>query len=210
MVLRQLPTQARARQPVEHILATAGSLLAEVGTDGFNTNLLAERAGVTVPTVYRYFPNKIAVLEELARRLATAWDGWFDDELLADPSCDWRKVWCGYIDAFIAGIVAAPAGLAIRNALHSTPELRHIEERDTNRLIERLTRAIRRREPSLDAKEVRACAEVLLISAIAVVDQALTGSARARAARIEALKSMHVAFLESLLDSPSSKKEIHK
>ena len=44
MTLRQVPTQARAQKTVEHILATAGDLLAEVGTDGFNTNLLAERA----------------------------------------------------------------------------------------------------------------------------------------------------------------------
>lgn len=200
MALRQFPTQARAQATVEHILGSAAALLVEVGMEGFNTNLLAERAGVKVPTVYRYFPNKLAVLEELARRLAAAWGGWFDDDLLADPEHNWREVWCGYIDAFIAGVSAMPAGLAIRAALHSVPELRHIEERDTQRLIGRLTRAMQRRKPSLDTGRVRASAEVLLTSAIAVFDQALTGSPRSRTARIEALKSMHTAYLAGLLD----------
>ncbi|MFK7898533.1 MAG: TetR/AcrR family transcriptional regulator [Myxococcota bacterium] len=197
---KKTPLTPKAEKTVEHILATAAALLAEVGMKGFNTNLLAERAGVKVPTVYRYFPNKIAVLEELARRLAEVWDLWFDDERLADPGNDWREVWCEYIDAFVAGITAAPAGLAIRDALHSTPELRHIEDRDIKRLAERLSRALRRRDASLDAREIRAAADVLLVSGIAVLDQAFRGAARSRKARLDVLKAMHIAYLEELLD----------
>ena len=63
--LRNVPTQARSRETFEKILATAVELLDELGWDGFNTNLLAERAGVRVSAVYRYFPNKEAVLAEV-------------------------------------------------------------------------------------------------------------------------------------------------
>lgn len=200
MTLRRTPTQARARETVEHLVATAGELLAEVGADDFTTNLLAERAGVRIATVYRYFPNKLSLIRELARRLADAWDQWFDDRLLADPETDWRSIWSGYIDTFVAGIAALPAGPAIRAALHSQPELREIEQRDTQRLVARLSRALRSRDPSLDPRRVHVAAEILLESAIAVLDRALSGSPRKRARRIEELKNMHLAYLEALLE----------
>ncbi|MCA9645888.1 MAG: helix-turn-helix transcriptional regulator, partial [Myxococcales bacterium] len=67
--MRVKPVQARAIQTVEHILRTAADLLAEVGVDQFNTNLLAERADVRVRTVYRYFLDKHAVILCLAERM---------------------------------------------------------------------------------------------------------------------------------------------
>ena len=197
---RRIPTQARALETVERIVATAAILIAEVGLQGFNTNLLAERAGVTVPTVYRYFPNKLAVIDELARRLVAAWDTWFDDEALADPELDWRATWAGYVDAFVTGIQGAPAGLAIRGAIHSMPELRSLEERDTRHLARRLARALRRRDPSLASEGADTAAELLLTTAIAAIDRALTGPPRKRAGRIAALKQMQIAYLETILE----------
>lgn len=198
----RMPTQARARETVERILASAVVLLTEEGIRGFNTNRLAERAGVKVPTVYRYFPNKIAVIQELAHRLIEAWGVWLDEELIANPDLEWDRVWAGYIDTFVAGISNAPAGLAIRSAIHSLPELRAIEEEDTRRLAARLARGLRRRDPSLDPRRVKAASEVLLTTAIAVLDQAFNGSPRKRAGRIRELKEMHIAYLTSLLGPP--------
>ena len=198
--LRQVPTQIRAQETVEHIVATAGELLAEVGIQGFNTNLLAARAGVKVPTVYRYFPNKIAVIKELARRLIAAWNLWLDAEQLADPANDWRDVWTGYLDTFVAGVAAAPAGLAIRAALHSVPELREMQDRDVQRFVDRIARALLRRNPTLDRRQVSSAAEILMTTAIAVVDKAFTGPANRRARLIGELKQMQLAYLATLLD----------
>ena len=47
------------------ILETAAELVDEVGVVGFTTNLLAERAGIRVRTIYRYFPSKLGVLNAL-------------------------------------------------------------------------------------------------------------------------------------------------
>ncbi len=198
--LRQVPTQIRAQETVEHIVATAGELLAEVGIQGFNTNLLAERAGVKVPTVYRYFPNKIAVIKELARRLIAAWNLWLDAEQLADPANDWRDVWTGYLDTFVAGVAAAPGGLAIRAALHSVPELREMQDRDVQRFVDRIARALLRRNPTLDRRHVSIAAEILMTTAMVVVDQAFAGHANSRARRIGELKQMQLAYLATLLD----------
>ena len=201
---RTVPSQARAKQTVDELLETAARLLTEDGIGAFNTNRLAEEAGVTVPTVYRYFPNKEAVIEALAERLVADWDRWFDDTRLADPQQDWRTVWSAYVDAFVAGIDAAPAGPAIRNAIHSRPELRDLEERDTAHLSARLTRALQRRAPHLAPAHVRDAAELLLTTAISAIDRAFVGSPRKRARRIEALKTMQIAYLATLLEDDAT------
>src|SRR5215470_408359 len=56
--LRKLPTQARSRARVEVILKAAGALLGEIGYDGVTTNLIAERAGVPVGSIYQFFETK--------------------------------------------------------------------------------------------------------------------------------------------------------
>ena len=59
------PQQERAKRTYEAILASAAKLLVEVGVERISTNLIAEDAGITVPALYRYFPNKYAVLNAL-------------------------------------------------------------------------------------------------------------------------------------------------
>jgi len=63
------PRQERAKRTYEAILAAAAELLVEVGVERISTNLVAERAGITVPALYRYFPNKYAVLNALGAAL---------------------------------------------------------------------------------------------------------------------------------------------
>ena len=68
------PAQERSRATFDLILHSAGDLLAERGIDGFTINAVVERAGLTPPAVYRYFPNKYALLKELGERLMDAQD----------------------------------------------------------------------------------------------------------------------------------------
>jgi AcrR family transcriptional regulator len=65
---RKTPAQSRSRATVEVILEAAVQLLEAGGERGFNTNAVAERAGVSIGTLYRYFPDKQAILVALARR----------------------------------------------------------------------------------------------------------------------------------------------
>jgi len=66
---RKRPTQKRSLQTFERILGTATKLLEEVGFDKLTTNLICEQAGVSPPALYRYFPDKYAVLAELGEQL---------------------------------------------------------------------------------------------------------------------------------------------
>ena len=63
------PRQERAKRTYESILVAAAELLVEVGIERISTNLIAERAGITVPALYRYFPNKYAVINALGAGL---------------------------------------------------------------------------------------------------------------------------------------------
>ncbi|MDO9369158.1 MAG: helix-turn-helix domain-containing protein, partial [Sphingopyxis sp.] len=66
---RRSPQQDRARQTQGRLLDVAGELLADVGIERISTNMIAARAGLSPPALYRYFDDKYAVLEALGRRL---------------------------------------------------------------------------------------------------------------------------------------------
>ena len=76
------PQQLRAKRTYEAILHAAAELLVEVGVERISTNLVAQRAGITVPALYRYFPNKYAVLHALGATLMdkqnAIFQQWFD------------------------------------------------------------------------------------------------------------------------------------
>ncbi|MDQ3265402.1 MAG: TetR/AcrR family transcriptional regulator [Myxococcota bacterium] len=59
---RKRPSQERARATVEALLQAAAQVLEAEGEEGLNTNKIAERAGVSIGTLYQYFPNKESLL----------------------------------------------------------------------------------------------------------------------------------------------------
>lgn len=65
---RKTPVQGRSRETVGYILKAAAQLFGELGYGGTTTNHVAERAGVSIGSVYQYFPNKEALLLALAER----------------------------------------------------------------------------------------------------------------------------------------------
>lgn len=65
---RKAPRQARSQAMVEAILEATARVLAERGYAGTNTNLVAERAGVSIGSVYQYFPNKDSLVTALHER----------------------------------------------------------------------------------------------------------------------------------------------
>lgn len=64
--MRRSPVQARSRATVVHILGAAAAEIDERGYDATTTTGIAERAGISVGSLYQYFPNKQALLVALA------------------------------------------------------------------------------------------------------------------------------------------------
>jgi len=65
---RRIPHQARAAETVSTILEGAAQVLEAGGTEAFTTNAVAERAGVSIGTLYQYFADKKEILRALAQR----------------------------------------------------------------------------------------------------------------------------------------------
>jgi len=65
---RKMPVQDRSKQTVEFILQASISILESDGMKGFNTNAIAKKAGVSIGSLYQYFPSKDAIMNELIQR----------------------------------------------------------------------------------------------------------------------------------------------
>lgn len=66
--MRKKPTQARAGATIAAIVEAAAQVLQRDGEDGLTTAKIADRAGVSIGSVYQYFPNKEAILLALIRK----------------------------------------------------------------------------------------------------------------------------------------------
>ena len=83
--LRKEPRQTRSVRMVEDIVAAAARVLAKEGAARFTTARVAEAAGVSIGSLYQYFPNKAALLFRLQR---DEWEGTLGhlEAVLADRS----------------------------------------------------------------------------------------------------------------------------
>ncbi len=73
---KKLPRQARSRATFDAIVEACARLLEARGYAALTTNHIARRAGVSIGTLYEYFPSKESVVYEVVRRVQVA----FSDE----------------------------------------------------------------------------------------------------------------------------------
>ncbi len=69
---RSRPQQSRSRAKLSRILTVTAELLEELSYDDLGTRLIAERAGVSVGSLYRFFPDKDSIVQALLL-------GWLDN-----------------------------------------------------------------------------------------------------------------------------------
>jgi AcrR family transcriptional regulator len=127
---KNVPRQARAIKTYEAILEAAAHLLIEVGVERISTNQIAERAGITVPALYRYFPNKYSVLNALGSRLMDRqnavleeWHKQFADDASVDQMLDSLP---RVFEATYRVTRETTAGLQILNALRAVGPLQQV------------------------------------------------------------------------------------
>jgi AcrR family transcriptional regulator len=117
---RKQPLQERSRETVAVILEAAARILEERGLEGYNTNAIAERGGVSVGSVYQYFPNKDALTLALIAK--------FEDEILGAAqtavTASEGKDLKASLKFLIAGLLKAHDGRAQLNRILETEESR--------------------------------------------------------------------------------------
>ena len=124
------PKQERAKRTYEAILTAAAELLVEVGVERISTNIVAERAGITVPALYRYFPNKYAVLNALSAacmdKQNAVFQQWFDQYLeQGDPQLLADDIY-GLLKGTYDVTQEQVGGLEVMQALRAVEPLRDV------------------------------------------------------------------------------------
>ena len=138
---RRRPSQERSRDRVERILDATAVLLGDTPVDKITTAAIAEEAGVPIGSVYQYFPNKLAVLAELARRVMEQVDLKTATLIAEDFGVlPWDQAIDRAIDATIQGYAAQPGYLQLLLSIRPTPEFRLITDESNERVAALLAR----------------------------------------------------------------------
>ncbi len=100
---RKRPRQARSRATVEAIVEATARVLAEHGYDKTTTNRVATVAGVSVGSLYQYFPNKDALVGALVDRHFERMRALFAERLAAVADAPVEQAARALIDAVMEG-----------------------------------------------------------------------------------------------------------
>ncbi|TWT01683.1 TetR/AcrR family transcriptional regulator [Reyranella sp. CPCC 100927] len=123
-ILRKRPEQDRSRATVEAILEAAARILARDGYGGFTTNHVAAKAGVSVGTLYQYFPNKESLLGELIRRHRNAIEDGIEEVAPRAQDLPFEDVVRAAIEQVVCAHLVDPA---LHRVLSETPPLGKVD-----------------------------------------------------------------------------------
>jgi AcrR family transcriptional regulator len=156
---KKQPAQKRAVETYERILQVTAEVLAEVGVERLSTNLVCKQAGLTPPALYRYFPNKYALLHELGARLMRAQnelvERWLTPEVLLDPVDTLHPAMVGlFLDTYRV-TTETTAGLWITRALRAVPLLNEVRIASHQVVTEQMQAAMAFIHPEVDLVRLR-------------------------------------------------------
>ncbi|MFK0102843.1 MULTISPECIES: TetR/AcrR family transcriptional regulator [unclassified Streptomyces] len=100
--LRRAPVQQRSAERLARILDACAGLLDEIGYEQLSTRAVAQRAGVPIGSVYRFFSNKRALADALARRNLDSYAERITARLTAIETADWRGAIDAVLDEYLA------------------------------------------------------------------------------------------------------------
>jgi AcrR family transcriptional regulator len=99
--MRKEPRQARSRATVDAIVQAGTRVLGNQGWAGFTTNRVAEVAGVSIGSLYQYFPDKLSLIEAVRSHH-------FEDVLrVIRRAMDGRKPVRQFAEVLVDGMIAA-------------------------------------------------------------------------------------------------------
>ena len=197
---RRAPVQARAKRTYEKILTTAAKLVEELGIEKVNTNLIAQRAGVNISAVYKYFPNKHAIIVELAERLNA-----LQTELAMDyidsirKRTSWEKALTGAIDVMVEGTRNVPGVVALQSAMQANPDLKKEYRRSNEQVAEVLMSILEVSGVTVPPRRRLLVGVCLGEMVSAMLDLSVAAGRRFDRRVIDELKRMQVGYIRTYL-----------
>jgi len=140
---RKSPVQRRSRSSVDKLLNSTELLLEELGLDRLTTILIAERAGLSVGTLYDYFPNKQSILFALASRYIEMMEALIaNNEVEAREFSSWSQWYDHYMEEMISLYTQERGLIRYYNILVTVPELRVLDLKMDDLVADYLKRSI--------------------------------------------------------------------
>ena len=200
--MRRTPQQTRSQQRVDLILNISADLFAEIGYESVTTNAIAERAGISIGSLYRYFPDKDAILHALSSR------HYEQVRMLFDEVCTKDAVYLPLavlidrlIDAFVELHVACPAYKHILLGSDVSADIAAASEALDQEIIERMAGVLILTAPDLDEQRAHLVATVCKAQVKALLAMITpSGTQEFQSQVIAEMKRMLVAYLEPIFD----------
>lgn len=180
--MRKSPTQKRSRERVEHILTSACRLIAERGSDTMRMSEVAELSGISIGSLYQYFPDKAAIIQTLAERYNTVSRACIAEGLAHVRTIeDLRQAFSALIDEYYEIFLAEPVIRDIWSAMQADKTLRDIELAESRENAVLLAAALKRALPDQDLERLRVSALLVMYFGECVMRLAIsTGEAEGR------------------------------
>ncbi|MEU0794276.1 TetR/AcrR family transcriptional regulator [Amycolatopsis sp. NPDC005961] len=182
---RKQPRQVRAELTRQRILTAAAHVFGEHGYAAGTTNRIAEQAGISIGSLYQYFPNKDAILAELLVRHL--------DDGMAIVERVQREQLPGPIDqvfrVFIRGAIESHLGeprllRMLREQAPQTNELLEKAER-MKRSLEAYMRALLEEHPEVRVADIETAARLIVTTVELVIHQLVADHEPVDADRLE-------------------------
>lgn len=197
---RRKPVQARSRERVEAILQHATLIIHDTGIDGTSMSAIARSAGMSLASLYRYFPNKSAIVKAIAERHVAKLEALLQARL-AELGPD--TIVETLLDIYFAFYRDEPAYKAIWSGVEAMPELQALDLQELYANAADLSQYLSAICPQLPEHQ-RWSASILLPRASgSLLRLAVTLPEQEGEALLSELKRMVRAYLNVLIESES-------
>lgn len=161
--LRRSPSQRRSRERVERMLSAAVTLIERDGSDAMRMSDVAELAGVSIGSLYQYFPDKMTIVRSLAERCMIEGRVCVNAALTnAKTGEELGAAWLGLIDSYYDMFLTRPAMRDIWCAAQSDCRFREIELEDSRINARALADVMARLRPQADKAQLEAVAFLVM------------------------------------------------
>ncbi|MFL1453508.1 TetR/AcrR family transcriptional regulator [Marinobacter sp. GN3S48] len=193
---RRKPVQARSRERVNTILEHAAAIFHEVGVDSTSMSAIARQSGMSLASLYRYFPNKAAIVKAIAERHVEKMETALRERLGEMTLVDAVDV---LIDLFYEFYRTEPAYSAIWSGVESMPELRELDLRELYSNARDLDARLQEEYPHLPEERRWTASLMMPRSAGTLLRLAATLPEDQARALVAELKCMASAYLRELV-----------
>lgn len=196
---RRLPQQARSRQRVNQILNVAAQLFEEVGYEAVSTELIVKRAKISIGSLYRFFPDKEAIVyalsEQYAQQMRELFAARFNPSTINYPLA---ILLSEAVDDFDKFYTTQPGCQVIILRSRVSAELQAVNKRVDYEIVEQLDNFFALRQPQMNSQQRQLAALVSVEIANALQLLSLAQDERLRQQLVAETKQVLIRYLQPL------------